>query len=256
MAVHAHPDDEASGGGILAAYSDQDVRVVVVTCTNGEFGDAPGGIKPGQDGHDPDTVARIERSLGTLGTAAIAAMDAQLPWFRKLSAENRSWLGLVAQAGIASFVDWVKHPGRMRPAATEVFGTAPRELARAVSLQHAVEMVRVIIDVVEGQVDVLAAPGGEAELREAVLVYAREIAFSAAQVYARTAEARGMPSASRGGTASRPPASSARAWQASRSSTCRPIVDGPGRSRRSWPGSWRCSVPPLLPWFCPFSLAA
>jgi DNA-binding PucR family transcriptional regulator len=52
-------------------------------------------------------------------------------------------------------------------------------------------MVRVIIDAVEAQVEELAAPGGEAELREAVLTYAREIAFSAAQVYARTAEARG-----------------------------------------------------------------
>lgn len=59
MAVHAHPDDEASGGGILAAYADQGVRVVVVTCTNGEFGDAPGGIKPGQDGHDTEAVARL-----------------------------------------------------------------------------------------------------------------------------------------------------------------------------------------------------
>jgi hypothetical protein len=139
----------------------------------------------------PETVRRIERSLGALGTAAIAAMDERLPWFRKMSAENRSWLGLVAQAGIAAFADWIKHPERARPAATEVFGTAPRELARAVSLQHAVEMVRVIIDVVEHRVDTLAQPGAEAELREAVLVYAREIAFSAAQVYARTAEARG-----------------------------------------------------------------
>jgi len=139
----------------------------------------------------PETVARIERAMGALGTAAIAAMDERLPWFRKMSAENRSWLGLVAQAGIAAFVDWIRHPERTRPAATEVFGTAPRELARAVSLQHAVEMVRVIIDVVEGEVDSLAAPGAEAELHEAVLVYAREIAFSAAQVYARTAEARG-----------------------------------------------------------------
>jgi DNA-binding PucR family transcriptional regulator len=52
-------------------------------------------------------------------------------------------------------------------------------------------MVRVIIDVVEAQVDELAAPGGEAELREAVLRYTREVAFGAAQVYARTAEARG-----------------------------------------------------------------
>ena len=139
----------------------------------------------------PETVRRIERSMGALGTAAIAAMDERLPWYRKMSAENRSWLGLVAQAGIAAFADWIKHPERTRPAATEVFGTAPRELARAVSLQHAVEMVRVMIDVVEHQVDTLAAPGAEAELREAVLVYAREIAFSAAQVYARTAEARG-----------------------------------------------------------------
>jgi DNA-binding PucR family transcriptional regulator len=133
----------------------------------------------------------MERATGALGTAAIAAMDERLPWFRNLSAENRSWLGLVAQAGIAAFIDWIGHPERDRPALTEVFGTAPRELARAVSLQHAVEMVRVIIDAVEVRVDELAAPGGEAELREAVLTYAREIAFSAAQVYARTAEARG-----------------------------------------------------------------
>jgi len=138
-----------------------------------------------------ETVRRMERATGALGTAAINAMDERLPWFRNLSAENRSWLGLVAQAGIAAFIDWIRHPERNRPALTEVFATAPRELARAVSLQHAVEMVRVIIDAVEAQVDELAAPGGEAELREAVLTYAREIAFSAAQVYARTAEARG-----------------------------------------------------------------
>ncbi len=138
-----------------------------------------------------ETVRRMERATGALGTAAISAMDERLPWYRNMSAENRSWLGLVAQAGIAAFLDWIRHPERNRPAVTEVFGTAPRELARAVSLQHAVEMVRVIIDAVEAQVDELAAPGDEAELREAVLTYAREIAFSAALVYARTAEARG-----------------------------------------------------------------
>jgi DNA-binding PucR family transcriptional regulator len=139
----------------------------------------------------PETVRRIERATGALGNAAIAAMDQRLPWFRKMSAENRSWLGLVAQAGIASFVDWIRHPERARPAVTEVFGTAPRELVRAVRLPQAVEMVRVIIDAVEARVDELAAPGAEAELREAVLTYAREIAFSAALVYARSAEARG-----------------------------------------------------------------
>jgi len=144
-------------------------------------------------GHVRDeTVQRLERAMGSLGTAAMASMDQRLAWFRAMSAENRSWIGLVAQAGIAAFVDWVKHPGRGRPSvAGEVFGTAPRELARAVSLQQAVEMVRITIDVVEARVNELAAPGGEAELREAVLRYTREIAFGAAQVYARTAEARG-----------------------------------------------------------------
>ncbi len=139
-----------------------------------------------------ETVQRLERAMGSLGTAAMASMEQRLSWFRSTSAENRSWIGLVAQAGIAAFVDWVKHPKRGRPSvAVEVFGTAPRELARAVSLQQAVEMVRIIIDVVEARVDELAAPGGEAELREAVLRYTREVAFGAAQVYARTAEARG-----------------------------------------------------------------
>src|SRR5487761_894107 len=60
MAVHAHPDDEASStGGVLALYSAEGVRTVVVTCTNGEFGDSPGGVKPGADGHDEREVAGI-----------------------------------------------------------------------------------------------------------------------------------------------------------------------------------------------------
>ncbi|MHB1594229.1 MAG: PIG-L family deacetylase [Streptosporangiaceae bacterium] len=59
MAVHAHPDDESSStGGILARYSDEGVRTIVVTCTNGEFGDGPAGVKPGEDGHDTGDVAQ------------------------------------------------------------------------------------------------------------------------------------------------------------------------------------------------------
>ena len=75
MAVHAHPDDESSStGGVLARYSSEGLRTVVVTCTNGEFGDAPGGIKPGVDGHEPEEVAGIrrdelERACGTLGVS-------------------------------------------------------------------------------------------------------------------------------------------------------------------------------------------
>ena len=60
LAVHAHPDDEASStGGVLALLAAQGVRTVLVTCTNGEHGDAPGGIKPDADDHDGDVVAGI-----------------------------------------------------------------------------------------------------------------------------------------------------------------------------------------------------
>ena len=59
MAVHAHPDDESSStGGVLARYGDEGVTTVVVTCTNGEYGDGPEHVKPGEDGHDPDQVAK------------------------------------------------------------------------------------------------------------------------------------------------------------------------------------------------------
>lgn len=62
MAVHAHPDDEASStGGILVRYADEGIRTVVVTCTNGELGDVPGGIKPGAEGHDEELVVKTRR---------------------------------------------------------------------------------------------------------------------------------------------------------------------------------------------------
>jgi len=44
---------------VLAKYSDEGVRTIVVTCTNGEFGDGPSGTKPGEEGHDPGDVAQI-----------------------------------------------------------------------------------------------------------------------------------------------------------------------------------------------------
>ena len=63
MAVHAHPDDEASTtGGILAKYSAEGIRTVLVTCTDGALGDSPD-TKAGEDGHtdehDADAVIAL-----------------------------------------------------------------------------------------------------------------------------------------------------------------------------------------------------
>ncbi len=132
---------------------------------------------------------RMERAAGTLATAAVARMSDELEWFRELSPEHRSWVGLVAQTAIGAFVKWQQAPED--EVARPVFGVAPRALARVVSLQQTVQLVRVMVDVVEEAVPGLAAAGEEAALREGVLRFSREIAFAAAQVYASAAEERG-----------------------------------------------------------------
>jgi len=80
MAVHAHPDDEVIGtGGILARYTAAGVRTVLVTCTDGRQGDGPGGIKPGQEGHDEEEVVllrrrELERSCEILGVSHLETL--------------------------------------------------------------------------------------------------------------------------------------------------------------------------------------
>jgi PucR C-terminal helix-turn-helix domain/GGDEF-like domain len=137
------------------------------------------------------TVARIERSSGSLATQSVARMDERLEWFRQLPADQRSWVTLVAQAGVASFVDWLRSPTPNPRLTGEVFGIAPRELARRLSLQRTVELVRVTIAVVEEQLPQLAGPGEERAAAEAMIRFSREIAFAAAEVYASAAESRG-----------------------------------------------------------------
>ena len=143
----------------------------------------------------PDTSAttaeRLTRASGQLATAAVDRMDRQLPWFATMDAQERAWVGTIAQDGIAAFVKWYAHPDETAHISANVFGSAPKDLARAITLRQTVELVRTTIDAVEAQVSDLAAPGDETELREAVLRYGREIAFASAQVYAQAAEARG-----------------------------------------------------------------
>jgi LmbE family N-acetylglucosaminyl deacetylase len=79
MAVHAHPDDEASStGGILARYANEGVRTVLVTCTDGSCGDGPGGIKPGQPGHDPAAVAALRRTELETSCRTLKVSDLEL----------------------------------------------------------------------------------------------------------------------------------------------------------------------------------
>ncbi len=146
---------------------------------------------PAAPGVSASTLRKVERAAGGLATRSVALMDDRLPWFRSLQPEQRSWVTLVAQAGISGYVAWAHGTGGIR-ITDQVFGTAPRDLVRAVSLRRTVELVRIAISVAEEQLPALGANPAEAEaLRDSLLRYSREIAFSAAAVYAAAAETRG-----------------------------------------------------------------
>ncbi|SDO18099.1 transcriptional regulator, CdaR family [Nocardioides szechwanensis] len=138
----------------------------------------------------------LRRSTGALSTTAMARMETDMPWFRELSAEDRSWVGLIVQAGIKGFVDWYGADAEVPEAdgnalAASIFGAAPRALAGVITLQQTVDLVRLSIEVVESNIDGLLDPDDLPAVHAAVLRYAREVAFATAEVYARAAEARG-----------------------------------------------------------------
>lgn len=135
-----------------------------------------------------ETLAWLRTIAGELSTQTLKRLEDTLPWYGDMPPSRRSAVGLVAQAGISSFIAWFEDPRSTPWIAADVFGAAPRELLRAVSLQQTLQLIRVTVEVVEDRV---VKDGGE-PLREAILLYSREIAFAAADVYARAAEARGL----------------------------------------------------------------
>src|SRR5690606_9142939 len=133
------------------------------------------------------TLAWLKTVSGELATATLKRLDDTLPWYREMPPGRRSAVGLVAQAGITSFIQWYDDPASTPWIAADVFGVAPRELLRSVSLTQTLQLIKATVEVVEERVT-----GRDENLREAILLYSREIAFGAADVYARAAEARGL----------------------------------------------------------------
>ncbi|MEU4690994.1 helix-turn-helix domain-containing protein [Actinoplanes sp. NPDC023714] len=155
----------------------------------------PAGIGTPTNPLGPRTLRRIERHAGALASSAVARMEETLPWFRALPADQRSWVMLVAQAGVRSLVEWLRSGATVAASTSEisdeVFAAAPRALARAITLTQTVQLIKVTIDVAEAEVPSFADEGEAGALLQAILRFSREIAFSAARVYARAAESRG-----------------------------------------------------------------
>jgi hypothetical protein len=135
----------------------------------------------------PKHLAWLQSIAGELATATLSRLDETLPWYRSMPPARRAAIGSVAQNGITSFIQWYQDPSSQPWVAADVFGSAPRELLRSISLQETLQLIQVVVEMVEDRV-VAEHP----DLTESVLRYSRDIAFSAADVYAKAAEARGL----------------------------------------------------------------
>src|SRR5919202_4734108 len=72
------------------------------------------------------TRRRLEQASGGLATASVSAMAERLPWFRRLSADQRAGVLLVTQTGVTNFVAWLGEPNQTIRLTAEAFRTAPR----------------------------------------------------------------------------------------------------------------------------------
>lgn len=138
----------------------------------------------------PDSFTGIRREAGSMARHAAARVEATYAWFGELSADDRSWIGVIAHGGIMSFITWLENPST-HDAGLDIFADAPRELTRSISLQQTLDLIRTVIDVVEAEAPDHVSDADSAAVREAVLHFSREVAFGAAQVYAKAAESRG-----------------------------------------------------------------
>lgn len=136
------------------------------------------------------TLDRVRANVAPLSDVAVQRLAEDLPWFRELQPKDRSELGLVAQRGIATFVSWCEDPDDDQ-LLVRLFRESPDDLTRAITLHQALQVLRVVVDVVEDRVPQLATGNEDAVLHDGVLRFSRDIAFAAADIYARAAENRG-----------------------------------------------------------------
>src|SRR5690606_4008517 len=99
------------------------------------------------------TLAWLRANTGELATSTSKRLQETLPWYSEMPPGRRSAIGLVAQAGVASFVSSLERgdgdgdsgdrtsPESKPWIARDVFDAAPRELLRSISLQQTLQLI-------------------------------------------------------------------------------------------------------------------
>ncbi|PWB98126.1 PucR family transcriptional regulator [Salinibacterium hongtaonis] len=120
---------------------------------------------------------------GALADEAMARAERTLPWFGEIPDRRREHLHLVTKAGFVSFFAHLRAPGTADP--MDMFAVAPRELVRSVTLQQTLQLMRVTSSLVEENIET-------PQDLEASVVFSRQLAFAAAELYAQVGDGTGL----------------------------------------------------------------
>ena len=102
---------------MLAKAAAQGIRTVLVTCTDGRCGDGPGGVKPGEPGHDPEAVvamrarrtrAQLRRSSASRDLETLGYGDSGMMGWSANEAPGAFWTTPVPEAA-ARLAELMQH---------------------------------------------------------------------------------------------------------------------------------------------------
>lgn len=139
-----------------------------------------------------ELVQNIRDVSGELAPLVLKELSEKLPFFAELDAKKRANIGLMVQATIRHFLNWIEQPDRYEISIHESFDTSSLNFVEGLSLQQTVAILNT------SQAFFEKACGAINKYEEAVpalmmgvLRYSRELGFEVAAMFAAAAERRG-----------------------------------------------------------------
>lgn len=140
-------------------------------------------LHPANAGAPRRAPSGVTLDAASLSARAIDLAKHSLPWLREMPPRRLMLMDRVTQAGIRSFQAYFRDPDSADP--SDMFAVAPRELVRSVTLQQTLQLMRVTSSLIEETLSTT-------EEREASVIFSRQLAFAAAELYATVGDGNGL----------------------------------------------------------------
>lgn len=139
------------------------------------------------------TTTVLSPALRKLSLSARLTLRAEFAWYRDLQEDDRARVHTMIDSALAQFSSWftqyTEHPDHHPQVQVgTIFTLGSVQLTEHISLQQTLDLTRFFVDFLELHLDGFALPSQQQYAREAMAIFAKEIAFAAAQVYANAAQ--------------------------------------------------------------------